>query len=104
MVADMKSNKKREIKFMKNEKINLIDKLPVRAVSGTHYARVLNHLKVYGSINSLEAITLYGNTRLSATIHLLRKDGYNIESVNTEGKNRYGDTTYFANYVLKEEK
>ena len=89
---------------METTKIELIEKTPVRAVSGTHYARVLNHLKVYGEIDSLQAIKDYGNTRLSATIHLLRKDGYNIESVETTGKNRYGDTTHFVTYVLKEGK
>jgi len=89
---------------MKTQKIEMLEKLPVRAASGTHYARVLNHLKVYGEIDSLTAIKDYGNTRLSATILLLRQDGYNIESVPSEGKNRYGDTTHFVTYVLKENK
>lgn len=87
---------------MRTEKIGMLDRVPRRATSSTHYARVLNHLKVYGEINSLEAINLFGNTRLSATIFLLRQDGYNIESVATEGKNRYGDTVHFVTYVLKE--
>ena len=87
---------------MKTTKIEMLEKRPVREMSGTHYARVLNHLRVYGEIDSITAIREFGNTRLSATIHLLRQDGYNIESVNTPGKNRYGDTIHFVTYVLKE--
>lgn len=78
-------------------------KKPRRAVRGTHYARVLNHLKVHGEIDSLQAINLFGNTRLSATIYLLRQDGYNIESVDTKSTNRYGDIVHFSTYVLKGE-
>ena len=78
------------------------DKKTARAISGTHYARVLNHLKIYGEIDSLTAIREYGNTRLSQTIFLLRSDGYNIETLDTRGKNRYGDTVYYATYIWRE--
>ena len=40
----------------------------------THYTRLLDYLKNYGSITSLEAIRDLGNTRLSATIFILRKN------------------------------
>lgn len=89
---------------MKTQKIEMLEKRPVRKVSGTHYARVLNHLKVYGEIDTMTAIREYGNTRLAATILLLRQDGYNIETVPTTGKDRYGDTSHFGTYVLKENK
>lgn len=96
----IKNSMKKGRKIMENE----IIKEHKRAERGTHYARVLNHLKTYGEINSLEAIREFGNTRLSSTIYLLRQDGYNIETVKTEGKNRYGDTVYFATYKLKKSK
>lgn len=83
---------------------NEIIKEHKRAEKGTHYARVLNHLKTYGEINSLEAIREFGNTRLSSTIYLLRQDGYIIDTIDTRGKNRYGDTVYFATYVLRNRK
>ena len=41
---------------------------------------ILAHLQEYGSITSLEAIEKYHCTRLSQYIHLLRKEGYAIES------------------------
>ncbi len=46
----------------------------------THYTRLLEYLKEYRSITSLEAIKDLGNTRLSATIFKLRQVGYTIES------------------------
>tara|TARA_R110002020_G_scaffold97112_1_gene231962 strand:- start:508 stop:741 length:234 start_codon:yes stop_codon:yes gene_type:complete len=44
----------------------------------THYTRLVDYLSEYGSITSLDAIRDLGNTRLSATVFKLRKDGYNI--------------------------
>ena len=69
----------------------------------THYDRILRHLKTFGEIDSWTAITEYGNTRLSAYILMLRKDGYNIESETMTGKNRFGENTHFTRYVLKGE-
>lgn len=69
----------------------------------THYDRILRHLKEFGEIDSWTAITSYGNTRLSAYILMLRKDGYNIESEIMTGKNRFGENTHFTRYVLKGE-
>ena len=69
----------------------------------THYDRILQHLKDFGSITSLEAFKEYGNTRLSATIFLLRKDGYKISSEKVGCKNRYGKIVYFAKYILLED-
>ena len=39
---------------------------------------VLNHMEQHGSITSLEAIELYGCTRLSAKIYDLKRAGKNI--------------------------
>lgn len=68
----------------------------------THVQRIKRHLEDYGKITSLEAFTEYGNTRLSATIFILRHDYLmNIKSIETKGVNRYGDTTHFVTYVLE---
>ena len=66
----------------------------------THGERTLRHLETHRGITSLEAIELYGNTRLSATIFNLRKMGYNIVSVERECPTRYGKTTDVAEYQL----
>ena len=67
----------------------------------TQDERVLRHLRDYGSITSWEAITEYGITRISARIFTLRQKGYNIESETINAKNRYGENTHFAKYILK---
>jgi hypothetical protein len=49
-------------------------------MKATHKTRLLDYLKKYGSITSLEAIRDLGNTRLGARVFDLRKEGYKIES------------------------
>lgn len=64
---------------------------------------VLEHLKKNGSITSMEAIKKFGATRLSAIIYDLRyRDGYDIVTHMMEGTNRYGKTSRYAKYVLRE--
>lgn len=67
----------------------------------THKARVLSYLLDNGSITSWEAIKEFGNTRLSATIYLLRQDGYQITSRYEKGKNKYGDNISWVRYYIE---
>ena len=46
----------------------------------THLTRTLDYLHQFGSITTLDAFRDLGNSRLSSTIFLLRKKGYNIVS------------------------
>ena len=66
--------------------------------------KVIEHLNLYGSITSLEAIDLYGATRLSAIIFNLRHR-YNLDiiSESVEFIDRYGSKSSFAKYILKKE-
>lgn len=66
-------------------------------------SEVLKHLKVKGSITSLEAFELYGATRLSAIIFNLRKKGYNIKTADGSCIDRYGHNCNFAKYTLIED-
>ena len=72
----------------------------------THKTRLLDYLKKYGSITSLEAIRDLGNTRLSATIYVLKDEGHSIETeatkVATRWTNKDGSrkTTTVAKYIL----
>jgi len=68
--------------------------------SNTHYTRLLDYLKEFKHITSLDSIRDLGNTRLSATIYELRKDGYNIISEDLTVKNRWGNNTIIALYKL----
>lgn len=65
---------------------------------------VLEHLKEKGSITSIEAFSLYGVTRLSAIIYILRNnENLTITSVRKVTKNRYGNNTAYAEYKLIKE-
>lgn len=64
---------------------------------------VIKHLKKKGHITSWEAIQLYGATRLSAIIFNMRARGYVINDIWMEDVDRYGNTSRYVKYVLKEQ-
>ena len=63
---------------------------------------VLKHLQEKGSITSIESISLYGITRLSAIIYNLRKAGCNISMERKRFKNRFNNESYIGIYRLEE--
>lgn len=64
---------------------------------------ILEHLKRNGTITSLEAIDLYGATRLSGIIYILKhKEGYNIITEDKKVHTRWGRMTNVAEYRLLE--
>lgn len=67
--------------------------------------RLLDYLKKNKKgITSLDAINKLGETRLSATIYLLRQRGFQILDTYESSQNRYGENTRFKRYVLSETK
>ena len=48
----------------------------------------------------MEAINMFGATRLSAIIFQLRKKGYDITTFDIEKVDKYGHCCKFARYVL----
>ena len=68
----------------------------------THKTRLIYYLRQYKSITTLQAIKDLGNTRLSAYIFALRKDGYNIINDNIRVTTRWGTKTTVSNYILKD--
>ena len=62
--------------------------------------RVLKYMQDFGSITSLEAISELGDTRLSATIFNLKKQGFNIVSKTETNTNRYGESVHYSRYSL----
>ena len=64
---------------------------------------ILMHLKKYGSITQDEADEQYGIKRLSARIKELRDMGYPIDTEMIACKNRRGNISNFAKYILKED-
>ena len=68
----------------------------------TKTEKVRLHLIEKGSITSWEAIKEYGATRLSAIIYNLRyKKGMNITSERIEFVDRYGNKSFYANYIYE---
>lgn len=67
----------------------------------TQKERIMRHLRVYGSITPMEAMAEYGCYRLGARIWDLRhKDGCDIRTETVTGKNRFGEHTAYARYLL----
>lgn len=69
----------------------------------TQCDRIIRHLRDYGSITSLEAMSEYGIMRLASRITDLRAQGVEIVSETVTGKNRYGESTHYKRYRLAEE-
>lgn len=61
--------------------------------------KILKYLKTYKTLTSLEAINMFGETRLSARIFDLKKDGYRFETTKVRVPTRDG-WTYVAQYKL----
>ena len=69
----------------------------------TQAERVLEFIKRFGSITTLEAFRDLGVTRLSARIFELRARGFDIDSTNITNKNRYGEKCTYSKYYLRKE-
>lgn len=70
----------------------------------TQNERVLRHLKTYGSITPLEALSEYGIMRLASRISDLKKEGHIITKSLKKHTNRFGEHTHYASYKLAKEK
>ena len=65
--------------------------------------KIMAHLQEKGHINSWEAIQEYGATRLSSIIYNLRyKYNMNIRNEKINFTDRFGEKSYFVNYVLED--
>ena len=69
----------------------------------TQKERLLNYLKRHGRINPLQSWQALGIYRLSAVILDLRKEGYDIETLNTPVSNQFGEKVHVATYVLHDD-
>lgn len=69
----------------------------------TQKQAVLDHLLSGKELSSIEAISLYGATRLGAIIFNLKKEGYIINSRREKVKNRFGHTSNPSIYSISKE-
>lgn len=67
----------------------------------TQCEKILNYIRLNGSITPLDALREFGCMRLASRINDLKNQGYDIIMKMESSKNRYGDTVRFARYTLK---
>ena len=71
-------------------------------MNNTQTNAVLNHLQKNGTITSMEAIVLYGATRLSDIIMRLRtKYDIDMQMQESTTENRYGRKSRYGLYIYK---
>lgn len=66
----------------------------------TKTGEIIKYLESNGSITSLDAIKLFGATRLAAIIFCLRRKGYIIDSEDRVGIDKYGNSMRYVEYVF----
>lgn len=67
----------------------------------TQTSEILKYMKFHKKgITSKEAFELFGATRLSGLIFMLKKQGYHIKTDYVPVRTRYGDKTIVARYSL----
>lgn len=62
--------------------------------------RIINYIREFGSITSLEAYKDLGITQLATRIKELKELGYEFETKWESSKNRYGEKVDFKRYFL----
>lgn len=64
--------------------------------------RIIQYMKDYGSITTLEAFTELGIVRLGARISELRKKGVEIVGEDEVVRNRYGEKCHIKRYFIND--
>lgn len=73
-------------------------------MKATQCQRIIDYMRRFGSISTLDAFNDLGVARLASRIHDLKAQGYNITSSIGIAKNRYGEKIHFSVYRLIEDK
>jgi hypothetical protein len=66
----------------------------------TQCDKILRHLKDYGTIDPMTALSEYGIMRLASRVSDLKKRGLFITREIKKGLNRYGEVVRYAEYKL----
>lgn len=69
----------------------------------TQEEKVMEYMRKFGKITTLDAFRDLGITRLSAKIFNLKRQGYNIVGEFKTEKNRFGEKVSYKIYRLEEE-
>lgn len=66
----------------------------------TQKDRIINYIREFGSITSLEAYKDLGITQLGARLKELQEQGYTFTTKWESSQNRYGDKADYKRYYL----
>jgi hypothetical protein len=66
----------------------------------TQCDKILRHMKDYGTIDPMTALSEYGIMRLASRVSDLKKRGLFITREIKKGLNRYGEVVRYAEYKL----
>ena len=67
----------------------------------TQCEKIVEYIREFGSITTMEAFTDLGITRLASRIHDLQREGFSIDREIVKGKNRYGESIHYMKYSFK---
>ena len=70
----------------------------------TQQERILNYIKMFGSISPIEAFTDLGITKLATRVSEMRKEGIEIAGEMESARNRFGDKVHYMRYSLEAKK
>ena len=69
----------------------------------TQCERIIDYIKQFGSISTLEGFNDLGIARLASRIHDLKGQGFEFECETKSRLNRFGERTHFKVYRLAKE-
>ena len=69
----------------------------------TQHDRILDYIKTFGSITTLDAFRDLGITKLTTKISEMRAAGIDITGTPEIAENRYGEKCHFNRYTLKDD-
>ena len=67
----------------------------------TQCEKIVEYIREFGSITTMEAFTDLGITRLASRIHDLQREGFAIDREIIKGKNRYVENIHYMRYSFK---
>lgn len=67
----------------------------------TQCERIMDYMREFGSITTMDAFNDLGVARLASRICDLRNQGIQIESKRETRKNRYGEKVSYSRYTLQ---
>ena len=68
----------------------------------TQNDRILSYIRMFGSINQIQALSDLGVMRLASRINDLKRMGFPIRKRMVSCKNRYGENVSYAEYFMED--